>query len=252
MWREGSDKISLVPLDSCAYVGRINNPICEICINLPSKSSASTANDNTACLCRCVYASELAYKKDFRILNNELRRSAVFIAIFSWRKYTKKSNSDLQIRMRKWHITWFLNNKHLSWVLKRTVSPFRWDGSFEHPKHMFELESHSKHPLILSASCKKLETWQLPVSRADVNIYIMYMRGTSHVSGSPVLLFFCWWYSLLESQWICGSNEFSNYGYVSVDIRKKRKVWFKYRDIYCSCTDPERFVRGGPTLTKVF
>ena len=55
---------------------------------------------------------------------------------------------------------------------------------------MFELESHSKHPLILSASCKKLETWQLPVSRADVNIYIMYMRGTSHVSGSPVLLFF--------------------------------------------------------------
>ena len=125
--------------------------------------------------------------------------------------------------MRKWHITWFLNNKHLSWVLKRTVSPFRWDGSFEHPKHMFELESHSKHPLILSASCKKLETWQLPVSSEDVNIYIMYMRGTSHVSGSPVLLFFCWWYSLLESHWICGSNEFSNYGYVSVDKRKKRK-----------------------------
>ena len=117
---------------------------------------------------------------------------------------------------------------------------------------MFELESHTKHPLILSASCKKLETWQLPVSRADVNIYIMYMRGTSHVSGSPVLLFFCWWYSLLESHWICGSNEFSNYGYVSVDIRKKSKVWFKYRDMYCSCTDPERFVRGGPTLTKVF
>ena len=86
----------------------------------------------------------------------------------------------------------------------------------------------------------------------DVNIYIMYMRGTSHVSGSPVLLFFCWWYSLLESHWICGSNEFSNYGYVSVDIRKKRKVWYKYRDMYCSCTDPERFVRGGPTLTKVF
>ena len=113
---------------------------------------------------------------------------------------------------------------------------------------MFELESHSKHSLILSASCKKLD----PVSRADVNIYIMYMRGTSHVSGSPVLLFFCWWYSLLESHWICGSNEFSNYGYVSVDIRKKRKVWFKYRDMYCSCTDPERFVRGGPTLTKVF
>ena len=80
----------------------------------------------------------------------------------------------------------------------------------------------------------------------------MYMRGTSHVSGSPVLLFFCWWYSLLESHWICGSYEFSNYGYVSVDIRKKRKVWFKYRDIYCSCTDPERFVRGGPTLTMVF
>ena len=68
--------------------------------------------------------------------------------------------------MRKWQITWFLNNKHLSWVLKRTVSPF--------------------------------------------------------------------------------------HGYVSVDIRKKRKVWFKYRDMYCSCTDPERFVRGGPTLTKVF
>ena len=59
----------------------------------------------------------------------------------------------------------------------------------------------------------------------------MYMRGISHVSGSPVLLFFCWWYSLLESHWICGSNEFSDYGYVSVDIRKKRKVWFKYRDI---------------------
>ena len=97
-----------------------------------------------------------------------------------------------------------------------------------------------------------LETWQLPVSRADVNIYIMYMRGTSHVSGSPVLLFFCWWYSLLESHWMCDSNKFSNYGYVSVDIRKKRKVWFKYRDMYCSCTDPERFVGGGPTLTKVF
>ena len=47
-------------------------------------------------------------------------------------------------------------------------------------------------------------------------------------------------------------SEFSNYGYVSVDIRKKRKVWFKYRDMYCSCTDPERFVRGSPTLTKVF
>ena len=66
------------------------------------------------------------------------------------------------------------------------------------------------------------------------------------------LLFFCWWYSLLESHWMCDSNEFSNYGYESVDIRKKRKVWFKYRDMYCSCTDPERFVRGGPTLTKVF
>ena len=51
---------------------------------------------------------------------------------------------------------------------------------------------------------------------------------------------------------MCGSNEFSNYGYVSVDIRNKRKVWFKYRDMYYSCTDPERFVRGGPTLTKVF
>ena len=50
---------------------------------------------------------------------------------------------------------------------------------------------------------------------------------------------------------MCGSNEFSNYGYVSVDIRKKRKVWFKYRDMYCSCKDPERLVRGGPTLTKV-
>ena len=84
-------KISLV----CIYVGRINNFICEIYINLPSKSSASTANDNTACLCRCVYASELACKKDFRILNNAFQRSAVFIAIFSWRKYT-----DLQIRMR--------------------------------------------------------------------------------------------------------------------------------------------------------
>ena len=80
-------KISLVPLDSCAYTSE------ELIIpSAKYKSSASTANDNTACLCRCVYASELAYKKDFRILNNELRRSAVFIAIFSWRKYTKKSN----------------------------------------------------------------------------------------------------------------------------------------------------------------
>ena len=41
---------------------------------------------------------------------------------------------------------------------------------------------------------------------------------------SPVLLFFYWWYSLLESHWICGSNEISNYGYVSVDIRKKSMV----------------------------
>ena len=88
MWREGSEKISLVPLDSCAYTSEE----CEIYINLPSKPLTSTPNDNIACLCRCVYASELAYKKDFRILNNELRRSAVFIAIFSWRKYTKKSN----------------------------------------------------------------------------------------------------------------------------------------------------------------
>ena len=54
-------KISLVPLGSCAYTSE--DPICEIYINLPSKSSASTANDNTACLCRCVYASELAYRK---------------------------------------------------------------------------------------------------------------------------------------------------------------------------------------------
>ena len=102
---------------------------------------------------------------------------------------------------------------------------------------MFELESHSKHPLILSASCQSSKPGSFPV-----NVYIMYMRGTSHVSGSPVLLFFCGWYSLLESHWMCDSNEFSNYGYVSVDIRKKRKVWFKYRDMYCSCTDPERFV----------
>ena len=51
---------------------------------------------------------------------------------------------------------------------------------------------------------------------------------------------------------MCDSSEFSNYGYVSVDICKKRKGWFKYRNVYCSCTDPERFVRGGPTLTKVF
>ena len=91
---EGNEviKISLVPLDSCAYTSQ--EEIIPIYINLPSKPLTSTPNDNIACLCRCVYASELAYKKDFRILNNELRRSAVFIAIFSWRKYTKKSNSD--------------------------------------------------------------------------------------------------------------------------------------------------------------
>ena len=149
--------------------------------------------------------------------------------------------------MRKWHITWFLNNKYLSWVLKRTVSWFFWA-----PKTHVWTGITLKTSANIICVVPKLETWQLPVSRADVNIYIMYMRGTSHVSGSPVLLFFCWWYSLLESHWMCGSNEFSNYGYVSVDIRKKRKVWFKYRDMYCSCTDPERFVRGGPTLTKVF
>ena len=77
--------------------------------------------------------------------------------------------SLIRIRMRNWHITWFLN-KHLSWVLKRSVSPFRWDGSFEHPKHMFELESQSKHSLILFASCR-----QLPNSRADVNWEVHHM-----------------------------------------------------------------------------
>ena len=41
----------------------------------------------------------------------------------------------------------------------------------------------------------------------------------------------CCCFSLLESHWICGSKEFSNHGYVRVDICKKRKVWFKYRDI---------------------
>ena len=72
----------------------------------------------------------------------------------------------------------------------------------------------------------------------------MYMRGTSHVSGFPVFVVF-----LLV---VFVTRIASNYGYESVDIRKKRKVWFKYRDMYCSFTDPERFVRGGPTLTKVF
>ena len=82
------------------------------------------------------------------------------------------------MRMRNWHITWFLN-KHLSWVLKRTVSPFRWDGSFEHPKHMFELESHAKHSFV-----SKLEIWQLSVFTCRCQL-----RGTSHVSGSPVFFF---------------------------------------------------------------
>ena len=71
--------------------------------------------------------------------------------------------------MRNWHITLFLN-KHLSWVSKRTVSPFRWDGSFEHPKHMFELESHSKDSLKLSASCRSSKS-----SRADVNWEVHHM-----------------------------------------------------------------------------
>ena len=38
-----------------------------------------------------------------------------------------------------------------------------------------------------------------------------------------MLSFFCWWYSLLESHWMCDSNELSNYGYVSVDILRKEK-----------------------------
>ena len=71
--------------------------------------------------------------------------------------------------MRNWHITWFLN-KHLSWVLKRTVSPFRWDGSFEHPKQMFELESHSKDSLKVSASCRSSKS-----SRVDVNWEVHHM-----------------------------------------------------------------------------
>ena len=116
---------------------------------------------------------------------------------------------------------------------------------------MFELESHTKHPLILSASCKKLETWQLPVSRADVNIYIMYMRGTSHVSRSPVL-FFCWWYSLLESHWICGSNEFSNYGYVSVVKVRKGKYGLNIVTYTAHARIQNVLSEGGPTLTKVF
>ena len=36
----------------------------------------------------------------------------------------------------------FLNQKHMLWVLKRTVSLRRsshWDGSFEHPKYMLKL-----------------------------------------------------------------------------------------------------------------
>ena len=41
-------------------------------INLPSWYTTGTPNNNIACLCRCVYASELSNKKDFRILNNEL------------------------------------------------------------------------------------------------------------------------------------------------------------------------------------
>ena len=98
--------------------------------------------------------------------------------------------SDLQImRMRNWHITWFLN-KHLSWVLKRTVSPFRWGGSLEHPKHMFELESHLKHSFV-----SKLEIWQLSVFTCRCQL-----RGTSHVSGSPVFFF-------LNACWSCADPE---------------------------------------------
>ena len=61
----------------------------------------------------------------------------------------------------------------------------------------------------------------------------MYMRGISHVSGSQVLLFFCWWYSLLESHWMCDSNEFSNYGFVSVDIYVRKE---KYGLNIVTCT----------------
>ena len=43
VWRGGNNKMSLVPLDSCAK--RRN---CEIYINFPSKSSTSTPNDNIA------------------------------------------------------------------------------------------------------------------------------------------------------------------------------------------------------------
>ena len=130
---------------------------------------------------------------------NDKRFTAVSIAM-SPLQYLHCILSDLQImRMRNWHITWFLN-KYLSWVLKRTVSPFRWDGSFEHPKHMFELESHSKHSFV-----SKLEIWQLSVFTCRCQL-----RGTSHVSGSPVFFF---WMHVGHARIQRGSN-FDNVFYL--------------------------------------
>ena len=120
-------------------------------------------------------------------------RCCLHCNIFLEKAHEKSKWSDLQIRMRNWHITWFLN-KHLSWVLKRTVSPFRWDSSFDHPKHMFELESHSKHSLILSASCRSSKFGSFPF----------------HVQMSTERYITCQWVSsvfFLNACWSCADPE---------------------------------------------
>ena len=152
--------------------------------------------------------------KYFRILNNELRSTTTNGSLLSPLQYLHCKLSDLQImRMRNWHITWFLN-KHLSWVLKRTVSPFRWDGSFEHPKHMFELESHAKLSFV-----SKLEIWQLSVFTCRCQL-----RGTSHVSGSPVFFF---WMHVGHVRIQRGSN-FDNVFYFFIFFSVWGEEGFKY------------------------
>ena len=59
----------------------------------------------------------------------------------------------------------------------------------------------------------------------------------------PLWIHACWWYSLLKSHLVCDSNEFPNYGHVSVDIFKKKKIMVYIVSCAATCTYWDNFAR---------
>ena len=95
-----------------------------------------------------------------------------------------------QIRVRNWKLFFLLLNKNICCGCSK--EPSQWDGSFEHPRHMFKLMDRE---IIAILHWKTLLNWPYAVTHMDPEV------GTGLGMDSPCrkfldlcMLVVIWWY----------------------------------------------------------